>query len=100
MTCELPVQMLELGEEASSSSKSDAHKQCLLRLPVEVRERLRGFAKVNHRSFTAEVLMRLETSMANESINKHGVVVVTPAPREGQGVAIATDSSNDISPRR
>lgn len=51
-------------------------KRFLLQLPTDVLTHLDACAKANYRSRTAEILMRLEASMANESIDEHGVIVV------------------------
>ena len=42
-------------------------------LPIKM---LDAAAKANHRSRSKEIIRRLEASMANESIDEHGVIVV------------------------
>lgn len=48
-----------------------------LRLPAEMKDQLFASAKANFRTPTMEILQRLQASMAGESIDEHGVIVVT-----------------------
>ena len=52
----------------------------LIRLPQYVLDHVDAAALAQLRSRSAEIQMRLEASMANESIDEHGVIVVR-APR-------------------
>ena len=52
------------------------HVQVLLRIPKDLLDRLDQVAKASYRSRTSEVNLRLELSLANESVNEHGVIVV------------------------
>lgn len=48
----------------------------LIRLTKKDAQHIRDVAKANFRSRAAECRFRLEASMANESIDEHGVIVV------------------------
>jgi hypothetical protein len=45
-------------------------------MPVSMLEHIECAAASEMRSVTAEILFRLKASMANESIDEHGVIVV------------------------
>ena len=47
----------------------------LLRLPEQVRDHLEAASKAGFRSLTDEILMRLQETMKDESIDEHGVIV-------------------------
>lgn len=67
-----------------SRAEAEARKgfeRRLVNLPVSVWAHLDKCAKAQWRTTTAEVRRRLEESMANESIDEHGVIVVhSPTP--------------------
>jgi hypothetical protein len=49
----------------------------MFRLPAALKHRIFEAAICNCRNPNAELLLRLEASFANESIDEHGVIVVT-----------------------
>lgn len=53
----------------------------LLRCPVELLRHIDACAKANYRTRTAEILSRLESSAAGESLDEHGVIVRDGAHR-------------------
>ena len=59
-----------------SCQPGGTHVAFLLRLPREVVDHLDACARASYRTRTAEVVKRLQESMANESIDEHGVIVV------------------------
>lgn len=79
MSGELPIQMFDLPR-VKRSYKRRAHTNVLICMPDAVLEKLRRFAEAGYRSTTAEVVMRLTESVANESIDEHGCIVVHAKP--------------------
>lgn len=81
MSADLPIQMFDRPKHRA------VNKNCaiavLLRFPEDVLKKLDSIASANYRSRTAEVVLRIEASMANESIDEHGCIVVhAPAARK------------------
>lgn len=74
MSTDLPIQMLE-PPRIPRRYKRHGHENFLVSIPLELLEKVKCFAKVNHRSGTAEIVSRLEASFANQSIDEHGVIV-------------------------
>ena len=64
----------------SCQAHGHREKRILLRVPADMLAHFDACAVAGYRTRTAELLMRLEASMANESIDEHGVIVVR-APR-------------------
>lgn len=88
MNTELPIQMFNrpCGQKKGEGRLRSAffrEKVALTgtRLPQRLIDRLDVLAKANYRSRNAEIQARLEASIANESIDEHGVIVVrSPCP--------------------
>lgn len=78
MSDELPIQMFKGPPRRSCA---EGYTQLLLRMPIDVRLKLSAFAKASYRSLTGEIVLRLEASLENQSIDEHGVIVVhSPTP--------------------
>lgn len=88
MSTDLPIQMFDRpcgNKQGHSYIRGSKKKEPMAiagaRLPVAMLERIDAFAKANYRSRNMEIQFRLEASMANESIDEHGVIVVhSPTP--------------------
>lgn len=65
-----------LKKSRRKSAKNGTHTAVLIRMPNELLDKINRFSKASYRTKTGEVLLRLEASFANESIDEHGVIVV------------------------
>lgn len=82
MNTELPVQMFERprgrkasGRPAKQSVIPDTHVAVLVRMPKKLKNKLVGLSRAGWRSLTSEIVMRLDASVENQSIDEHGVIV-------------------------
>lgn len=86
---DLPVQMFDCPKGArpryhqKTIKGEEPRAAVLIRLPYELLDRLDKFAAAGYRSRTGEIVMRLEASVENQSIDEHGVIVEhIPAARK------------------
>lgn len=88
MSADMPIQMLGwrnakgiLKTEKPFHAARPTASRVIQRIPPPMLQHLDACAKANYRTRTAEIIQRLQASMANESIDEHGVIVVrSPAP--------------------
>jgi hypothetical protein len=78
MSTDLPIQMLEFPRKPPK--RRDGSSQFLLRIPTETLDKVKRIAAASHRKTTSEIVMRLEASMENQSIDEHGVIVQHVVP--------------------
>lgn len=81
MSTDLPVQMFpkKPGARRTCGPANDA--TFMFRLPRATKEKLLAVAWANRRGSNEELLLRLEASFENQSIDEHGVIVVrSPIP--------------------
>ena len=82
MSADLPIQMFPMlrgvkkGTPSPKKGKGLRGTPVLIRLPQDVIEHMDAAASAQFRSRSGEIRFRLEASMANESIDEHGVIVV------------------------
>lgn len=79
MSASPSIQMFDFPK--NHQKKRPGYTQFLLRLPVETLEKVKRIADASRRKTTSEIVLRLEASMANESIDEHGVIVVHSSTR-------------------
>jgi len=56
--------------------KKSLYKYMLVKLPIDLAQKIDVFSAAAWRTQTAEIVRRLEASFENESIDEHGVIVV------------------------
>ena len=84
MSADLPIQMSPNSSHGARRRVGPANDATFMfRLPQAVKDKLVAFAWANHRGSNEELLLRLEASFENQSIDEHGVIVQhIPAARK------------------
>ena len=78
----MSAKVISIGQRRKTQARRSAtHVAILIRMERALLVKLDRAARVGWRSRTAEVNWRLDSSLANESIDEHGVIVVHPAAR-------------------
>lgn len=76
MSADLPVEMLRRAVTPMGPKNGEICHPVVIRMPPEVIRHIDVCAAANGRTRSSEIRVRLEASMANESVNEHGVIVV------------------------
>lgn len=76
MNTELPIQMFPTSRGGARQRFGPANDATFMfRLPQALKDKLVAFAFASRRGSNEELLIRLEASFENQSIDEHGVIV-------------------------